>query len=263
MRCVVRKAVERSPLLLCISEDMAVEYCSRYKRRCEAFVNCAELGDYVPAVARNVGVIRFAYVGGLHLERWRNLVDLGVVLRNMSVADGNTRIELVVHAPASDISRFGNNLVEAGIVLGKSLSAEEVPGVLLEADVLVHVESFLPEVIGFCRLSLSTKIPQYLAAGRPILGYGPALLTSNRYIEKHYAGLVVGMQDHDCLMDAISRLRDDGKLRLRMGMNAWNAAHSYHDAGRQRKRFRKIITEVACALKPGIILARQGTELEK
>jgi len=246
----VRRAVLRSPLLLGISETMAVEYRRRYNRPCEAFVNCVEIDEYTPAPIRSDGSVRFAYVGGLHLDRWRNLIELGNALGQLS-ASGGLQSRLQVYAPELDLRQYGTSLRRSvGIEVRGSLSAEEVPGVLKEADVLVHVESFLPKVVDFCRLSLSTKIPQYLAAGRPLLCYGPSILASNQYVQNHEAGLVVGKQDPAALLEATARLRDDNELRQRMGMNARRVAVRYHDAKFQRKRFQKILTDVARTKRP-------------
>jgi glycosyltransferase involved in cell wall biosynthesis len=103
----------------------------------------------------------------------------------------------------------------------------------------------MPSVIGFCRLSISTKIPQYLAAGRPVLCYGPSALASNRYFVDHRAGLVVGEQDPKALAAAATQLAMDRELRRRLGENGRKVAVEHHDARRQRERFREVLLKVA------------------
>ena len=48
-----------------------------------------------------------------------------------------------------------------------------MPRRLRSATALLFVESLQPEIAAFTRLSVSTKVPQYLAARRPIVAVGP------------------------------------------------------------------------------------------
>jgi hypothetical protein len=63
-----------------------------------------------------------------------------------------------------------------------SLSKDELNEVIREADVLVHVESFDRNSIESTRLSVSTKIPEYLAMGRPVLAVGPPDVASMEFL---------------------------------------------------------------------------------
>src|SRR3546814_7688640 len=51
--------------------------------------------------------------------------------------------------------------------------------------------SFVDHYSKYARLSISTKVPQYLSVGRPILAYGPKSLASISYIKETGAGVVV------------------------------------------------------------------------
>jgi glycosyltransferase involved in cell wall biosynthesis len=224
---------------------MAEEYRERFKRPCEAFLNCADLRQFAVADGRPDRGLRFAYVGGLHLDRWRNLKEIGDAL---SRASGGSPVpaQLLIHAPAADLEQYAAALREStGILLAEPLAPTDVPGALSRSDVLVHVESFRPEVMAYCRLSLSTKIPQYLAAGRPVLCYGPAALASCQYILRLGAGIVVGEQNTAALTAAVVRLRDDRQLRHCLGANARAAAERHHDARAQRERFRALLCQTA------------------
>ncbi|GAB3957775.1 hypothetical protein GCM10027614_73890 [Micromonospora vulcania] len=86
--------------------------------------------------------------------------------------------------------------------LGPSLASDEVPAALRSADVLVHIESFDQEIRRYTRYSVSTKIPQYLASGRPIFGYGPAEVASMNHIQEANAGVIVGTNDAAALAAA-------------------------------------------------------------
>ena len=237
--------IRRSPLGMTISEAMAEEYQGRYGIRFEAFMNCVEVPGDCPTVAsRDDAPVRFAYVGNLHLNRWRALLDVGTAL-NALQREG-IRAELLVYAPAADIEQHRQSLSAVpGIRIAGSLSAADIPAALRAADVLVHVESFDPAVSKYTRLSLSTKLPQYMAAGRPILAYGPATLASCRYVAGSRCGVVVGSEERDALLAAARGLAAQPLQRADLGRCGWQAAANRHSATAAREAFRTALAEAA------------------
>ena len=61
---------------------------------------------------------------------------------------------------------------------------------LQQADFLLHVESFDEDDINFFKYSLSTKIPEYLSVGRPIICYGPKNVGTVEYLNNRKLGIV-------------------------------------------------------------------------
>jgi hypothetical protein len=114
--------------------------------------------------------------------------------------------------------------------------------VLRRADVLVHVESFGAAERRYTRLSVSTKIPQYLWAARPILAYGPGEVASCQYVQSSASGVMVERLD---LKPALQRLATDAGLRARLGRQAWLTARNRHDAKIIRERFRLVLAKAA------------------
>ncbi|MCX4473377.1 glycosyl transferase family 1 [Micromonospora sp. NBC_01655] len=244
----VREVIRHSSYGLGISEPMAREYQRRYGLAFAAFGNCVDPADFAgrPGPARPAtdgAVLDLVYVGGLHLDRWRSLRRVGEALGRLA-ADG-LRARLTVHAPAQDLDRYGERLGLPGVRLGRSLASDEVAGVLRRADVLVHVESFAEEHCHFTRYSLSTKIPQYLAAGRPVLGFGPAELASMAHLDAAGAGAVVGVDDPARLAREVARLCADPALRERLGRQGLDFAVRHHRADQVAARFAKTLARAA------------------
>jgi glycosyltransferase involved in cell wall biosynthesis len=109
----------------------------------------------------------------------------------------------------------------------------------------VHVESFEKKIRSYTRLSMSTKIPQYMAAARPILCYGPGEVASCRFIGENACGLVVGSQSKPELAAALRRLLEDQSLRKQLGENGWRVARQKFNAEDVRQRFRALVAEAA------------------
>jgi glycosyltransferase involved in cell wall biosynthesis len=226
-----------------VSIPMAKEYQERYGIPFEPFMYCVDAPELPPPQPGGNEII-FCYVGGLHLDRWRSLVELGNCLDEL--CDTGLRAKLLIYAPQKDLERYGPQMSNLGALqLMGTLRAEEVSEVLERNHVLVHVESFHPITSQFTRLSFSTKIPQYLAAGRPVLAYGPKMLASCQYLTETGSGLVVGQQQRQQLMDALKRLGSDSAIRKEMGERAWRTARLKHESKSMRERFRAMLAGAA------------------
>jgi len=246
----LRQIIRTAPIGIGGSDYMAEEYQLRYGLTFEAFMNCVEVPD-LPSVSPSKGAgarIRFIYTGGLQLERHNSLADIGSAISNL-----HAEAELVIYAPESDLSLYAAELRGfPGLRIGGSLSADQVIPTLRSADVLVHVESFGQAARDYTRLSLSTKIPQYMASGRPILAYGPGETSSCRYIADSGSGVVVGNRDATELAIAIRSLIEQPTLRDDLGRRGWERARERHNSGVERSRFRDILALAASSKMRGL-----------
>ncbi|MER7333107.1 MULTISPECIES: glycosyltransferase [unclassified Micromonospora] len=248
----LREAVRLSRSGLCISTPMADEYRRRYRIPFAAFMNCVDgtafdgyrAGDGPPGTRSAEGTVEFVYAGGLHLGRWAALARIGSALERIAPSVPPAR--LTVYAPKHDLERYAPAFADLSAVhLARSVGSTEVVSILRSADVLVHVESFAPDLVRYTRLSLSTKLPQYLAAGRPVLGHGPAELASMRHILAADAGLVVGEEKVEPLVGRIAQLCGDPLLRQRLGDNGYSYAKVHHSRQEVASEFAAHLARVA------------------
>lgn len=183
----------RSDLLLTIGDDMAAEYRARYDRPTVVVGNSVNPEDYRD-VALDIAQA-LTYVGGLHLGRAEVICG---VARSLHAA--GSRVSVRVFAPEWDSPRV-RSLPGADLVTwNRPVSLDQVPHVLMQSEALLFVESTVPAVADYTRLSVSTKVPQYLAARRPIVLAGPPEQASVATLMRH-AGertfLLRGSGDHD------------------------------------------------------------------
>jgi glycosyltransferase involved in cell wall biosynthesis len=239
----VRKEVERiirlAPLGMVISRPMAEEYHRRHGIEFAPFVNCVDetyFGSPRDEVATPGRTTELVYVGALHLNRWQSLVDIGAALEEVAPAGSPAR--LTIHAPQRDLDEHREHFGHLPRVrLGPALESHEVPAALRSASVLVHIESFDEDVRRYTRFSVSTKIPQYLAAARPILGYGPAEVASINHIREADAGVIVGIKDHPALVRGLTELCRNAALRGRLARNGVAFARQEHAGDHVAARF--------------------------
>jgi glycosyltransferase involved in cell wall biosynthesis len=243
VRRSLTKIADRSPRLLAISQLMADEFSDELGIPASVFMNCVSDDDLAKAlpISHSNESLLFSYVGGLHLDRWRSLLRLA---EGLSQTPGSARLQ--IHAPQAHLNDHGTVFANVNNVdLGPPLAANRVAEALRRADVLVHVESFAPAAQRFTRLSISTKVPQYMAARRPILALGPGNLASMRHIEDASAGVVVSTQAPSALTAAISMLIRDEGLRKTLADRGRAYAEAHHSQAAVARAFACCLSEVA------------------
>ena len=235
---------DRSPKRMVIGDAMAEEYARKYGGEFLPFMNAVEPEFIGPVIQPKMSnKVRLIYVGGLHLNRWRSLRDIGMCIKLLG--DEGVKAEVQVFSqPGFDFNAEQVNIPPAMRFVGPLFPAE-VPKVLREADILIHVESFDCTNRTYTRYSVSTKIPEYMGAVRPILAYGPEELASIKYVRESGAGLAVGQQNMSELISAIRELVMSKELRDNFGVQGYKTALKEHNAALQRQHFRSIIFECA------------------
>ena len=235
VRRSLQAAVSSSPVILAISPEMAAEYSKRLEIRSEVFLNCVDDRDYATTSdTRDAAGPVLRYVGGLHLDRWRLLTKVAQALGRVSPSS-----TLHVNAPEADLGRYAKEFTALkNVVWGPSLAAHDVGPALHDSDLLVHVEAFGPAARAYTRLSISTKLPQYMASGRPVLGYGPPEIASMRHIERSGCGLVV---ERDLDMSLISLL--DPGTRGALGRCGLAYAQEHHRRAEVSQRFIRTLSD--------------------
>ena len=167
--------LSRAPLCLTIGDDMRSEYAERLRRPCVAVGNSVDVAEY-QALGRRPSAQseprRLRYVGGLHLGRADVIRSVARVLARRDSQHRPWQVELCVPEPDIPLARAlaGEN---SSVHLLGSVMPSDVPQTLVDADAVLFIESAAPSINRFTRLSVSTKVPQYLASGRPVLVVGP------------------------------------------------------------------------------------------
>ncbi len=242
----MRIALDHSPVHITIGDAMAKAYQQRYGTTFVGFMNCVDQAQYpyrAPQV-RPGEPLRLVFVGGLHLGRWQSLRDIGLVLA--SLADDGYLCECLIYTNKANMQAYRTKLTIPPVMrIAGWASADQLPQILADADILVHVESFERMNREVTRYSLSTKIPEYLMVGRPVLAYGPEDIASIRYIDEEQLGIAIGQRQPDRLKVELQRLMTDAEWRRALGERVRMVGVSRHDAAGVRIRFRSLLSQIA------------------
>lgn len=227
-RCF-RSMCERSVLVLTIGEKMSRTYEARFGVKSRTIMNLTDVPSDLPAsVTPSGGPVIFSYVGSLHSNRWRVLVRMSAGIERLR--SRGLHAELRVYSAETPSSAVMARLEASPSTRHcGSLDADGVRGVIQESDVLVHVEADDAKSKSVTSLSISTKIPEYMAAGRPIFAVGPADVASIEYLKETASAFVVDNPSSTDLDDQLARAVQDTAQRDAYAKQAWLVARENHD----------------------------------
>lgn len=149
-------------------------------------------------------------------------------------------VKLHLYSKLSDDQRgaFGNH---PDVVVKNWVMQCEMPGVLAGADILFLPYSFLESSRHAVETAFPSKTADYLAAGKPVLVFGPPYSTVVHYaLEEGFAEVVT-----ECSADALTRAIE--RVLLAPGHGAALRAKALevfsrnHDIDRQRAQFRLLL----------------------
>lgn len=220
-----------------VSEPLCDKYAKKYGKEYLPLMNPAV--DIVDsAVLHHREVVEFLYAGSIGLGRHESLVHIA-----RTIAEINRpvkRAHLSIYIPdAQNSGCIRAEFAALGSSVHGYLPAAELHRRYADADVLVHVESFAAEYREFARLSLSTKIPECMGAGKPILAFLPEDLYGSAYIRERECGVVVN--DPESLSGEILSLVVGPDLRTQLALRGLEAARIEHSVTAVRERLAKTL----------------------
>jgi glycosyltransferase involved in cell wall biosynthesis len=195
--------------------------------------------------------VTFCYVGVMAPNRWKVLRIVAEAVEALRRRGSPCRFH--IYTLPSDADRYAPVLnLSDGVRIVGSVPYADVPATQMAADVLVHAEAFA-EGIDAARtsLSVSTKIPQYLAAGRAILAVGPSNIASIQYLGATGAAVVVDAPETEHVVREVQRLAYDDALRRELGRRGRAYCEEHHTRGAMVSRLRSAIEEAVCGSRFG------------
>lgn len=178
-------SIKHSALFITISSKMRKEYKKLFNKDSILAVNMSKSIRDKTLEEKKDGSFNLVYAGGLHFNRYKTLNLLAKSIKKYN--DNPSKIGkayLKIYStqnPSKTILKY-LNIEDASEYCG-GLNNKELKKVLNSCDIPVHVESFDNSSIESTRLSISTKIPEYLSLGKPILAIGPSQVASIKYLE--------------------------------------------------------------------------------
>lgn len=235
--------IAKSQLLLTISEEMRVAYREIFGKDSLVALNMSESMkiELPESTKQEDEALQLIYAGGIYLQRHEVLQKLIEALGHYNQVTSGPKAFLKIYSAF----RPNQKVLEALTLEGTSaflgeLTTEELRYELSQADIPVHVESFDEKAIEVTRLSISTKIPEYLSLGKAILAIGPEQVASMKYLEE----TAYCITEPSKLKSAVSHFLSEESLRSCLGRSASLTYQKNHDAAIIRKNLQEQIYQL-------------------
>lgn len=171
--------------------------------------------------------IQLLYTGNLGIGRIDTIVKISYILNEIN--NEKTRIVLDVYTKTFIPAKYQNKIGKY-VRIHDAVPQEDVIKFQKKADILLLVESLKLKYRKIARLSFSTKIVDYLGAGKCIVAVGDKSCASMEYLEENNAALVAN--NYKKLKELLYKVVENRDIINRIGENAREVAdknHSYKD----------------------------------
>lgn len=133
--------------------------------------------------------IRIVYTGKMIYGRYKSLIEFVKVLKRVN-ANG-VKAQLFIYSTDEITQELKEGLdVEGSSFLMGGVPMTEIPQILADADILVFVESLMYKYRYLARLSFSTKLTDYMYAGKCIFAVGDKDIAPIEYFVENDSALV-------------------------------------------------------------------------
>lgn len=215
-----------------ISQSMQKEYKALFGK--DSFLAVNMSSDLKDAnMSRNNDEIILIYAGSFYFGRAEVLHRLGLAIRSYNDKH-ETKAKLMMYSnsePSNEIKRI--ICVSEASEYGGSLNCEQLKLHLNMADILVFVESFENDQIEKVKYSLSTKVPEYMSVGKPILALGPCCIGSMEYL----SDVAICVNNPETILDNLIILLDSKEKQIEYGRKSREKYLKNHNIDELKKDF--------------------------
>ncbi len=232
LRFKMRQSIKLADKNYCIIDEQAKVYNKIFNIKFDLLY---KVGDFKkkPLDYINNTPLKIVYTGNVVYGRIESLVKIAGVLKEINKKGILIKLYLYTGNIISDKNKkklLKTNSVE---IMG-SVDYAEIPKIISNADLLLHVESFEKKEMKTTALSFSTKLVDYFMAGRPILAIGWENSASIKYLNDNEIGVVA--QNESDLIIILNDFVKNPKLS-NLGKKTWLFGKENHNRNIVLKEF--------------------------
>lgn len=236
-RFVLRKHMDKSiksaTKNYCIIDEQSRVYNEIYSLNFDKLYKTGEFRE-IPKTHLPNHPLKLVYTGNIIYGRIQSILTIAETLKNINF--NGLKAKLYLYTANEISSDIRSRLESSGSVeiMGK-VPYSQIPSILSDSDILVHVESFEKQQMLATSLSFSTKIVDYLEAGRPIFAMGWKEAASIKYLHDNAIGITAN-NDKEVFDKLNELIRHTENLNV-IGIRAWEFGKNNHSKGGVLKKF--------------------------
>lgn len=219
MRKSFKNLSEQADLCIVISEAMKHKFEKRVDCKMLVAMNGPDKLQDCMSRKNDLEKNLLVYAGNVGLGRWKILLNVNAALEKLQKEGLNFKLNiyssfLIPKGKKKEMEKKGLATC-CGSVFG-----DELNKVRADADILLHVESFDKKYQTILSTALSTKIPEYMMLGRPILVIAPDYAEAGNFLKRNMFGTVVNTKNKNGIAEAIRSIIQDKDRIMAMSEQA-------------------------------------------
>ncbi len=219
-----RKLVNAGDVFIAQNPKMQREFKEAFGKDTELITkpifNIGEFKEYTPSTP-----IKLLYTALLYINRDKSIIALANAIKKINSNGLKMELDVYSGTPLSDQQRQSIEC-DPGCHFKGHVKQSEVFKLQQEADILVFVEDLSDKNLA-ARLSFSTKITDYLRAGKCILAIGNKDLAPMEYLAEQKAACVCTKESD--IYPALKELAEDKEKIVEYARNAYLCGKNNHD----------------------------------
>jgi glycosyltransferase involved in cell wall biosynthesis len=234
-----KNIINQASVLMSICDAMSEEYKKRYNKDFTPFHNPIEIGKWLPYSRTNweiTGNFKILYAGRLGNGVSNSIADIANVVNDLCSFYPNIVFEL----QTPDISLLKKTVkLNENIKWMPPIAYSDLASKFASVDLLVIPFDFDDDSLAFLRYSFSTKIPEYMISGTPVMVYAHEQTALVKYALKEKWAYVVTENKSETLKNSIKEMFLNYSLRKQLAEKALKVVVQNDNADLVRENFRK------------------------
>ncbi|MBV5315331.1 MAG: glycosyltransferase [Prolixibacteraceae bacterium] len=234
--------IKNSNLCLSICDEMSRQYEKRFKRSFYAYQHAVDYKFWHKnyQVRKNPEPFIILYAGRIGIGTKNSLFILAKAIQNLNDKH-DTNFEFQIQT-TSKVPEVLKKISSYKCVKIQSLVPyEELPHRFASADLLVLPMDFEINGLTYIKLSMPTKVPEYLVAGVPILVFAHEITALYKYAKKESWAFTINSENLKNIENILIEIRNDYKRRVQFSKTAQRIGIHNHNIHNIRNSFKKQI----------------------
>lgn len=233
--------IRKDILCLAIGDKMAQEYKKRYNRQFFPFHNPVdpEIWDATPQVKPDIPTV--SYFGKINNNTIDGILDMCRAIETLN--QKGISIKFKIHSGMNNIPRMDEILSYSHSIIVDLLPREQIPMAFKSSSFLFFLISFDKKSVKYQKLSIQTKLTEYLISKIPIIMYSSPEIAVYEYLKNNSAAITCeygSSKIAECLEDALNN-----KKKIQdVADKAYNLAIEKHTVKIVRESFLEHILNV-------------------
>lgn len=236
-----KKLFERAKKVLVIAPKQKEEYDRLFHTDCGILTKGIDFSQYPYKEKELNDPIRMVYTGKLIIGRWKSLAAIADAMGKIN--SGRTKVVLNIYTTDELTDEQKTALNRNGCQVCGALPLNEVQAVQEDADILVFAECLEDPYRYTARLSFSTKVTDYLRAGKCIFAIGDKDIAPIDYFTRYDSAVTA--TSYEEVYAKLQMLVDRPELITEYGKKGYECGRAHHDEQKMSQLLTQTIMDAA------------------